>query len=62
MLSREKVFCYAMTSRPDSHCLVRMKFLGQRRAVSAVNHACNGVHPVEQVFTSERRGSLGREG
>ena len=45
MLSLKWVFCYAMTSRRDSHCLVRMKNLGQRRAVSAVNLACNGVPP-----------------
>ena len=45
MLSPEKIFCYAMASGLESHCLVRMEFLGCRRAVSAVNHACYGVHP-----------------
>ncbi len=28
MLSPEKIFCYAMTSELESHCLVRMEFLG----------------------------------
>jgi len=45
MLSLENFFCYAMASKLESHCLVRMKFLGAPRAVSASRHACYGVRP-----------------
>jgi len=45
MLSSGGFVSYGMAPELESHCLVRMEFLGCRRAVSAVNHACYGVHP-----------------
>ena len=45
MLSPGRFVGYGMAPELESHCLVRMKFLGRPRAVSACDHACYSVHP-----------------
>ena len=45
MLSSGRFVGYGMAPELESHCLVRMEFLGRPRAVPASGHACYGVHP-----------------